>query len=95
VSSSRATVPSGRDLSIGDASATERALVVAELCGIPAARLVVFRENKEAMMRKTLVTLMLIATVLAACSYAQPGKPTPTVLGTQGPGQTTEPLPHY
>ena len=46
-------------------------------------------------MRKTLVTLMLIATVLAGCAYSQPGKPAPTVLGTQGPGQTTEPMPHY
>ena len=46
-------------------------------------------------MRKTLATLALIAILVSACSASQPGNPAPTVLGTQGPAQTTEPMPHY
>jgi len=48
------------------------------------------------MIRKA-ITLALLATVLAACGYSQPGKPAPTVLGTQAPAQATEApmLPHY
>ena len=46
-------------------------------------------------MRKTFAVLTLVAMLLAACGTSQPGKPTPTVLGTQGPGTTTEPMPHY
>lgn len=46
-------------------------------------------------MRKTLATLALLAVLFSACSASQPGNPAPTVLGTQGPAQTTEPMPHY
>ena len=47
-------------------------------------------------MRKA-ITLALLAVVLAACGYTQPGKPAPTVLGTQAPGQATAApyFPHY
>ena len=47
-------------------------------------------------MRK-LVTLALIALVLAACGSSNPGNPAPTVLGTQAPGQATSApmIPHY
>jgi outer membrane PBP1 activator LpoA protein len=48
------------------------------------------------MMRKA-ITLVLLAVMLAACGTNQPGKPAPTVLGTQAPAQATEApmLPHY
>jgi nitrous oxide reductase accessory protein NosL len=48
-------------------------------------------------MRKTLTALALFGLLLAACGTSQPGKPAPTVLGTQAPGQATEapPMPHY
>ena len=47
-------------------------------------------------MRTTLAALTLIAVLLAACGASQPGKPAPTVLGTQqAPGQSDAPMPHY
>jgi hypothetical protein len=47
-------------------------------------------------MRRTFA-LALLAMLVAACAASQPGKPAPTVLGTQQPpGQATEaPMPHY
>jgi len=47
-------------------------------------------------MRKTLMTISLLALLLAACGTSQPGKPSPTVLGTQAPAaaptiEVTEP----
>ena len=47
-------------------------------------------------MRKA-IALALLTLVLAACGYSQPGKPAPTVLGTQAPAQATEApmVPHY
>jgi hypothetical protein len=42
------------------------------------------------------MALIATALVLAACGATNPGKPSATVLGTQGPAQTTEaPMPHY
>jgi hypothetical protein len=47
-------------------------------------------------MRTTLTALIAFALVLAACGATNPGKPSPTVLGTQAPSQPTEaPMPHY
>ena len=39
-------------------------------------------------MRQTLIAFALIALLLAACGTSQPGRPSPTVLGTQGPAAT-------
>jgi hypothetical protein len=41
-------------------------------------------------MRKV-IALVLLALVLSACGYSQPGSPAPTVLGTQAPPA----VPHY
>jgi len=41
-------------------------------------------------MRKTLLTISLLALLVAACGTSQPGKPSPTVLGTQAPAPTIE-----
>jgi hypothetical protein len=62
------------------------------------------------MMRKTFVTISLLALLVAACGTSQPGKPAPTVLGTEAPPAappaapatqapapvyTPPPMPHY
>src|SRR2546430_1728057 len=44
------------------------------------------------MMRQTLIAFALIALLLAACGTSQPGRPSPTVLGTQGPAATQPPI---
>jgi hypothetical protein len=41
-------------------------------------------------MKTMLVTLIALTLVLAACGSANPGKPAPTVLGTEAPA-----MPHY
>ena len=48
-------------------------------------------------MRRTFALLAAVGLLLfAACGSTQPGKPAPTVLGTQAPAQATEaPMPHY
>ena len=47
-------------------------------------------------MRHMFVVLAALGMLFAACGSTQPGKPAPTVLGTQAPGQATEaPMPHY
>jgi hypothetical protein len=47
-------------------------------------------------MRTILTALIVFGLVLAACGATNPGKPSPTVLGTQAPAQATEaPMPHY
>ncbi len=67
--------------------------------------------NKEAMMRKQFfVTISLLGLLVAACGTSQPGKPSPTVLGTEAPPAappaapappapapvyTPPPMPHY
>jgi len=35
------------------------------------------------------VTISLLALLVAACGASQPGKPAPTVLGTEAPAQAT------
>jgi len=45
--------------------------------------------NKEAMMRRSIVTISLLALLVAACGTSQPGKPSPTVLGTEAPAPAT------
>ena len=53
-------------------------------------------------MRKTLLTISVLALLLAACGTSQPGRPSPTVLGTEAPpaapAATEAPapvMPHY
>lgn len=47
--------------------------------------------------RTFVLALTTLAILLTACGSSNPGKPSPTVLGTQGPAQETEKpeLPHY
>jgi len=42
-------------------------------------------------MRKAIATISLLALLLAACGTSQPGRPSPTVLGTQAPAMTAQP----
>jgi len=56
------------------------------------------------MRKHSVVTISLLALLVAACGTSQPGKPSPTVLGTEAPPAATEApaqsteapmLPHY
>jgi hypothetical protein len=49
------------------------------------------------MWKQFFVTISLLALLVAACGTSQPGEPSPTVLGTQAPGQATAApyFPHY
>jgi uncharacterized lipoprotein YbaY len=47
----------------------------------------------EAIMRRTLAVLTLLAVLLAGCGSSQPGTPAP-VNGTQAPA-ATDAMPHY
>ena len=56
------------------------------------------------MRKQSFVAMSLLALLVAACGTSQPGKPSPTVLGTQAPPASTEapapvytppPMPHY
>ena len=47
-------------------------------------------------MRKAFATISLLALLVAACGTSQPGKPSPTVLGTEAPPAATQaPAPIY
>jgi hypothetical protein len=55
-----------------------------------------YGERSTTLRRRTLALLAVIGLLFASCGTTQPGKPAPTVLGTQAPGQATEaPMPHY
>jgi len=41
------------------------------------------------MRKHSVVTISLLALLVAACGTSQPGKPSPTVLGTEAPAQVT------